>query len=157
MVSLRFYSEKDFPHVNYILDQVQLGYTSTAPLALNRISERHTGLEFAVTVFNNEKPAGFLTLDFGDDKFDLTVNPDSVLLRSLSINPEFQGKGIGKSVMLQIDDFIRENFKNCNEIVLAVNRDNSSAYELYRKAGYRDEGRTRMGRKGLQYLMYKKL
>lgn len=135
MVSLRFYSEKDFPDVNYTLDQVQLGYTSTAGLALNRISERNTGLEFAVTVFINERPAGFFTLDFEADKFDLTVNPDSVLLRSLSVNPEFQGKGIGKSVMLQLDDFIRENFKNCNEIVLAVNLDNSSAYELYCKVG----------------------
>ncbi len=157
MVSLQFYSEKDFNGINYPLDQIQAGYTSTAASALKRISERNTGLEFAVTVFSNEKPAGFFTLDFGDDKLDATGNPDSVLLRSLSVNPEFQGKGIGKAVMLQIDAFVRKNFKNCNEIVLAVNHDNSSAYELYCKAGYHDGGRTKTGRNGLQYLMHKKL
>lgn len=157
MVSLRFYSEKDFNSVNYMLDQIQAAYTSTAAFALSRISERDTGLEFAITVFSNEKPAGFFTLDFGDDKLDATDNPDCVLLRSLSVNPEFQGRGVGKCIMLQADGFVRENFKGCNEIVLAVNHDNSSAYELYLKAGYHNGGRTKTGRNGLQYLMYKKL
>lgn len=157
MVSLQFYNESDFAAVNYTLDHIQAAYTSTAALALNRISERDTGLEFAVTVFSNENPAGFFTLDFGDDKLDATGNPDCVLLRSLSVNPEFQGKGVGRHIMLQIDGFIRENFKDCNEIVLAVNHNNSSAYELYLKAGYHNEGRTKTGRNGLQYLMYKKL
>jgi N-acetylglutamate synthase-like GNAT family acetyltransferase len=35
-------------------------------------------------------------LDFGKDKFELTDNESSVLVRSLSVNPQMQGRGIGK-------------------------------------------------------------
>lgn len=157
MISLRFFTQEDFPDLNYPLNELQSQYTSSAEFALKRMTERNTGLEFAVTIFKNEKPVGFFTLDFGEDKLDLTDNQNSTLLRSLSINPELQGRGIGKVAMLQIDDFIRKNFKNCEEIVLAVNQNNISAYELYLKTGYSYDGKTRIGRSGPQYLMYKKL
>ncbi|MCJ8153712.1 GNAT family N-acetyltransferase [Chryseobacterium sp. SSA4.19] len=157
MVSLKFFEEKDFPGVNYTLDETQMGYTSTAEFALKRIFERNTGLEFPVSIFYDEKPSGFFTLDFGADRFDLTDNPNSVLLRSLSVNPGLQEKGIGKSAMLQIDGLIRGNFKSCNEIVLAVNQNNISAYELYLTVGYQYEGKTKIGRNGPQYIMYKKI
>lgn len=157
MVSLQFFKQNHFSEVNYPLTELQLEYTSSAEFALNRMAERNTELEFAVTIFYGEKPAGFFTLDFGEDKLDLTDNPNSTLLRSLSVNPEMQGKGIGKAAMIQIDDFVRKNFKDCEEIVLAVNQNNISAYELYLKVGYHYEGKTRIGRSGPQYLMFKKL
>lgn len=157
MISLHFYKPEDFSGVNYTLDEIQSQYTSTAEFAIERIKERNDGKGFSITIFEYEKPAGYFALDFGDDKFDLTDNPDSVLLRSLSINPDFQGKGIGKSAMIKVDDFIRENFKDCDEIVLAVNENNNSAYELYLKVGYQYDGKTRIGRSGPQRLMYKKL
>lgn len=157
MVSLKFFIQDDLPGVNYTLDELQSKYTSTAEFALNRMAERNTGKEFAVTIFEDEKPAGFFTLDFGEDKLDLTDNQNSTLLRSLSVNPELQGRGIGKTAMLQVDDFVRKNFNDCDEIVLAVNQNNISAYELYLKVGYHYEGKTRIGRSGPQYLMFKKL
>lgn len=157
MVSLQFFQPEDFPELNYKLDETQSQFTAKAEEALQRISERQDALAYPVTVFYGEKAAGFFVLDFGDDKLDLTDNPDSVLVRSLSINPDLQGKGIGKSAMLKMDDFIKENFKDCNEIVLAVNQNNTSAYELYLKTGYFYDGKTRIGRSGPQYLMYKKL
>lgn len=151
------FKDEDFPGVNYTLDEIQLQYTSSAANALKRIDARNTGLEFPVTVFNREMPVGFFTLDFGEDKLELTDNLDSVLLRSLSVNPEMQGKGIGKAAMILADGFVRENFTNCHEIVLAVNQNNLSAYELYLKVGYCFEGKTRMGRSGPQYLMFKSI
>ncbi|MFC3160879.1 Acetyltransferase (GNAT) family protein [Chryseobacterium arachidis] len=157
MINLKFFTQKDFHGVQYTLSELQLEYTSTAEFALKRMAERNTGLEFAVTIFFDEKPAGFFTLDFGEDKFDLTDNPNSALLRSLSINPELQGKGIGNAAMMQVDDFVRKNFSDCEEIVLAVNQNNILAYELYLKVGYHYEGKTRIGRSGPQYLMFKKL
>lgn len=157
MVSLHFYKPEDFSGVNYTLNEIQSQYTSTAEFAIERIKERNDGKGFSITIFEDEKPAGYFALDFGDDKFELTDNPNSVLLRSLSINPDFQGMGIGKSAMIQVDDFIRENFKDCDEIVLAVNENNSSAYELYVRVGYQYDGKTRIGRSGPQRLMYKKL
>lgn len=157
MINLNFFKREDFCKVSYTLDEIQLQYTSTAEFALQRIKERNTGLEFPITIFEDEKAAGFFTLDFGDDKLDLTDNPNSTLLRSLSINPKFQGKGIGKASMIQIDDFVRDNFKNCDEIVLAVNQNNTSAYDLYIKVGYKFDGKIRIGRSGPQCLMYKKI
>lgn len=157
MIALQFFTEKDFSDVNYTLDEVQQQYTSSAAFALNRIANRNTGLEFPVTIFYHGKPAGFFTLDFGADKLELTDNQDAVLLRSLSVNPEMQGKGIGKSAMKEVEYFIRQHFRDCHEIVLAVNQNNTPAYKLYRKAGYQHEGKTRIGRSGPQYLMFKKL
>lgn len=157
MINLHFFKREDLSEVSYTLDEIQLRYTSTAEFALNRIKERNTNLEFPITIFEDEKAAGFFILDFGEDKLDLTDNPNSTLLRSLSINPKLQGKGIGKASMIQIDDFVRENFKNCDEIVLAVNENNISAYDLYIKVGYQFDGKTRMGRSGPQRLMYKKI
>lgn len=157
MVHLQFFQPEDLSGVSYTLDENQSQFTATAEEALQRIEERADHLAHPVTIFYEGKPAGFFVLDFGSDKFDLTDNPNSVLVRSLSINPDMQGKGIGKSAMHNMDDFIRQHFENCDEIVLAVNQKNTFAYELYLKTGYRYEGKTRIGRSGPQYLMYKKL
>ena len=157
MITLEFFQEDDLSKVNYALDEDQLRFTSTAEQAIQRIKERNDHQSFAVTIMDNDLPAGFFVLDFGDDKLDLTDNEHSVLLRSLSVNPELQGKGIGKEAMQKVDDFVRENFSHCNEIVLAVNQKNESAYHIYLKAGYSYDGKTRIGRSGPQYLMYKKL
>ncbi|MDR6921052.1 MULTISPECIES: GNAT family N-acetyltransferase [Chryseobacterium] len=157
MVTLQFFKEDDLFKVNYALDEDQLRFTSTAEQAIQRIKERNDHQSFAVIIMDKGLPVGFFVLDFGEDKLDLTNNKDSVLLRSLSVNPEMQGKGIGKEAMQKVDDFVRENFSHCNEIVLAVNQKNESAYHIYRKAGYSYDGKTRIGRSGRQYLMYKKL
>jgi RimJ/RimL family protein N-acetyltransferase len=157
MVTLRFYQEEDFSGIDYTLDEDQLRFTATPPQALQRIKERNDGQSFPVVIMDEDIPAGFFVLDFGKDKLDFTVNEHAVLLRSLSVNPKMQGKGIGREAMSKADDFIREHFKHCNEIVLAVNQQNQSAYHIYLKAGYSYDGKTRIGRSGPQYLMYKKL
>lgn len=157
MVHLQFFISEDLAGLNYVLDEVQSLYTSTAEQALERIKERNDGLAFPVSIFNDEILVGFLVLDFGADKFDITDNPNSVLLRSLSINPDFQGKGIGKSMMFVIDEFVKKHFDTCDEIVLAVNQNNTLAYEIYLKTGYLYDGKIREGRTGPQYLMSKKL
>lgn len=157
MVHLKFFLPEDLAGLRYVLDEKQSLYTSTAEQALERIKERGDDLAFPVSIFDDEKVAGFLVLDFGADKFDITDNPNSVLLRSLSINPEFQGKGIGKSAMWVTDEFVKKHFSTCDEIVLAVNQNNRLAYEIYLKTGYLYDGKMREGRSGPQYLMYKKL
>ncbi|UPQ77394.1 GNAT family N-acetyltransferase [Chryseobacterium nepalense] len=157
MVKLNFFEQKDFPGVNYALDEDQMQYTATAEQALKKIEERKDTLAFPITIFEDENPCGFLVLDFGSDKLELTDNKQAMLLRSFSVNPELQGKGIGKAAMIKVDEFVRENFKDCDEIVLAVNQNNIAAYQLYRNTGYHYEGKTRIGRSGPQYIMYKKL
>lgn len=157
MIHLEFFKPEDLSALSYALDENQMRFTATVQQALQSISERDDNKAFPVTIFYNDQPAGFFVLDFGKDKFELTDNENSALLRSLSINPQMQGKGIGKVAMLKADDFAKDCFKNCDEIVLAVNQKNDSAYHIYLKAGYIYNGKTRIGRSGPQYLMYKKL
>ncbi|SMP29348.1 GNAT family N-acetyltransferase [Chryseobacterium profundimaris] len=157
MIQLKFFEQKDFPGVNYMLDEDQMKYTATAEQALKKIEEREDTLAFPITILKDNHPCGFFVLDFGDDKLDLTENRDAMLLRSFSVNPELQGNGIGKAAMMKVDEFVRDNFKDCNEIVLAVNQNNISAYQLYLNTGYHYAGKTRIGRSGPQYIMYKKL
>lgn len=157
MVELQFYKKADFPFLNYFLDDVQRLYTALPCQALARIEERNDGLAFPITIWENGKQVGFFVLDFGADKVELSDNQHSVLLRSFSVNPEFQGKGIGKRAMQQLEFFIHANFPDCNEVTLAVNKNNTSAYKLYLQQGFLDEGKTRMGRSGLQILMSKGL
>lgn len=158
MVNLSFFNpEEHLSGVSYELDESQLQFTATAPQALQSISERDDDDAFPITILEDNVIAGFFVLDFGKDKFELTDNDHAVLVRSLSINPEMQGKGLGRIAMMNLDDFIRNNFKDCNEIVLAVNQKNDLAYHIYLKAGYIFDGKTRIGRSGPQYLMHKKL
>ncbi|MCY0967563.1 GNAT family N-acetyltransferase [Chryseobacterium wangxinyae] len=160
MTELKFYQPEDLPELDYVLDEIQSQYTATAKQALEKIEERNQKEDFfayPITIFFEEKVAGFFVLDFGDDKYDLTENPDSVLLRSLSVNPELQGRGIGKSSMTIVDNFIQEHFSDCNEIVLAVNEKNTAAFQLYTDSGYKFDGKTREGRSGPQFLLFKKL
>ena len=160
MVDLQFFEPKDLPELNYVLDEIQAQFSALPKQALERIEARNQNDDFfayPITIFYYEKVAGFCVLDFGDDKLALTDNADSVLLRSLSINPEFQGIGIGKSVMIVLDQFIKEHFKDCNEVVLSVNERNDLAFQIYLKTGYIFEGKKIEGRSGPQIVMFKNL
>lgn len=157
MVRLELFKQEDFSALNYALDENQQQYTSTVEQALKRVEERNDSQAFSVTVFEDDEPSGFFVLDFGEDKLDLTDNKKSVLIRSLSINPALQGRGIGKKAMEIVDEFVKKTFPDCDEIVLAVNQKNIPAYHVYLKTGYLYDGKSRIGRSGPQYLMYKKL
>ena len=157
MIHLEFFKNEDLSEVSYALDENQMKFTATAQQALKSISERDDDKAFPVTILENDIPVGFFVLDFGKDKLELTDNENSVLVRSLSVNPKMQGKGIGKAAMLEVEHFVRDHFNTCDEIVLAVNQKNESAYHIYLQAGYIYDGKTRVGRSGPQYLMYKKL
>ena len=96
-------------------------------------------------------------LDYGEDKYDLTPNENSLLLRSLSINQAFQGNSYGKIAMNLVDDFVKTYYPTIDELVLAVNFKNTSAYQLYIKVGYTDDGSQREWNNGMQHLLRKKL
>lgn len=160
MTELKFYQPENLSELDYVLDKIQSQFTATAKQSLQKIEERNQNGDFfayPITIFHDEKIVGFFVLDFGEDKFDLTENQNSVLIRSLSVNPEFQGKGIGKSAMIEVDHFIKEHFTDCDEVVLAVNEKNTSAFQLYTSTGYVYDGKMREGRSGPQFLMSKKL
>ena len=158
MITLSFYRSEDFEDLtSYSLDEQQSQFTAMPKATLEIIKGKNTGDKFPVTIFYQHKAVGFFVLDFGEDKFELTENKNSTLLRSLSINPDYQGKGIGKTSMIILSDFVKDNFPECDEVVLAVNFNNKSAYDLYLKCGFEDQGKTRQMSKGWQNLLSKKI
>jgi RimJ/RimL family protein N-acetyltransferase len=157
-LKLKFTTEDDLiALLNYDLPESQANFTALPKLALERLEKRSDNDANPITILLNDEPIGFFILDFGDDKLELTDNKNSLLLRSLSINPRYQGNGYGKIVMNLMDDFVKEYYPTINEMVLAVNKMNISAYNLYLKVGYKDNGSERDWFNGKQHLLKKKL
>ncbi len=158
MITLSFYKSEYFNDLtSYALDEVQSQFTAMPKATLEIIKEKNTGDKFPVGIFYHNKPVGFFVLDFGEENFELTENENSTLLRSLSINPDYQGKGIGKTAMIVLSDFLKENFPDCCEVVLAVNFKNKNTYDLYLKCGFIDNGKTREMSRGHQHLLSKRI
>lgn len=158
MIELSFYKAEDFEDLtSYVLDEIQSQFTAMPEATLDIIKEKNKGDKFPVSILYHSIAIGFFVLDFGNDKFEMTENKQSVLLRSLSLNPDYQGKGIGKMAMVMVSGFVKEQFPDCTEIVLAVNFNNKSAYELYLKCGFKDEGKTRAFRNGYQHFLSKQI
>jgi len=149
MVELKKYKEEFFNALNsYNLDKNQWNFTASLDFCLNERKDLEDLHKTLVTILFNDYPVGFFVLDKGEDKYKLTENSEAILLRSLSINPEYQGKGIGKQSMRLVKEFIKENIPQINEIFLSVNLKNKNAYYTYIKAGYVDENKIVFGLKG---------
>ncbi len=143
--------------LNYTLPENQFNFTALPELTFQRLKARKDNYAKPITILLNGVPIGFFVLDYGDDKLELTNNKNSLLVRSLSINPQFQGKGYGKTAMILVDEFVKENYPTIDELVLAVNFKNTSAYDLYLKVGYVDDGSQREWLNGMQHLLSKKI
>lgn len=106
-----------------------------------------------VVILQGKNPVGFFVLHSGDRVKAYTDNPRALLLASLSIDATSQGKGYGKSGMVLMRGFVRQHFPECNEVVLAVNHKNLPAQQLYKRAGFVDTGRRKIGTIGEQYIL----
>lgn len=158
-IFLELYNQNHYNElIKYNLPKDQINFTALPAKAIEQLSKRKDQENLkAITILLAEKPIGFFVLDYGKDKLELTDNINSLLLRSLSMNPFYQGKGYGKKAMYLLDEFIKCNYTDIEELVLAVNFKNKLAYQLYLKVGYEDNGKTRKWLQGFQYLLKKKL
>lgn len=158
MLQLVPYNSTHFEELDsYTLDEFQAQFTTSMReniLVKNILSIPE---KYPITVIFEQKPIGFFILDNSEEKFVYTDEKEALLLRSLSLNPQFQGKGLGKQTILALDSYIKDNFPIHTKIVLAVNERNTLAKALYLKSGYTDTGKTVMGIKGLQYIMEKSI
>ncbi|MEO6729179.1 MAG: GNAT family N-acetyltransferase [Candidatus Dojkabacteria bacterium] len=59
-----------------------------------------------------------------------------LMIRSLFIHPDYQGKGVGSKLLLKADKIANSN--NCSKISLNVVEDNSLAIKFYKKNGFID-------------------
>ncbi|OZB93610.1 GNAT family N-acetyltransferase [Paenibacillus sp. XY044] len=115
--------------------------------ALER-KERHP-----IVILGEEGPVGFFVLDTGEDRRQYSDNPNALLLRAFSIDHKHQGHGYATKSLLGLKEFVKKHFRTADEVVLAVNMRNAAARHVYLKAGFRDEGRTRMGPAGPQHIL----
>lgn len=157
MVTLRKYLKTDFDALNYKITKQQAKFTADINYCINERKDLESKTKNVISLLYKKHIAGFFVLDTGDDKLKLTNNKKSVLIRCFSINPKFQGKGIGKNAMILVSEFVRNNFSEINEIVLSVNMKNKNAYLLYLKSSFIDDGKTINGIMGPQHVLFKKL
>lgn len=158
MVELKRYNESYFEALNsYHLDEIQSEFTRNVNYCLNERKDLEDPKKTVIAILSDDAPVGFFVIDTGEDKYRYTNNQASILIRSLSLNPEYQGQGIGKEAMKLVSKFVKTNIRGINEMVLAVNFKNENAYWVYRKADFIDEGNVFDGRKGPQHILTKRI
>ena len=110
--------------------------------------------QYPVSILANAVPVGFFILDTGADKADYSDDPHALLLRSMSIHPAWQGRGIAALALAPpvLWAYIDRHIPAIRRIVLGVHHANVAAQRLYLRCGFHDTGRTYPGLKGLQYV-----
>lgn len=158
MVTIKPYQESYFEALSsYELDERQATFALVPKYILTNPAVLENTLRVQYCVLYNDEPVGFFSLDRSDDRLIYTDNQQSILLRALSIMPQHQGKGIAKSMLLLLPEYVKASYPTINEIVFGVNFENEDAYNLYLKTGYTDANRVYQGPKGPQHSMFKKI
>ena len=157
MVEIRKYRSDDLEALSYELDDFQNQLTRLPTYSILERGDDSDPEKIPMTILFNDLPVGYFVLDFGKDKLTLTENKKSILIRSVSLNPLFQGKRIAKEAFHKISEFANENFPEYNELVLTVNFRNEKAHQLYLKTNFIDEGKTAENRNGPQHILSKKI
>ncbi|MCT4011527.1 GNAT family N-acetyltransferase [Elizabethkingia anophelis] len=142
---------------SYILDETQSQFSLVPREILDNSEIMENKGRFQYTILHESNVVGFFSLDFSADLQNYSDSANAVLLRALSMNPEFQGKGIAKSAMIMLPDFVKKHFPEVEKIVFGVNATNENAYKLYLKTGYLDSVKIYEGVKGPQHIMLMKL
>ncbi len=118
---------------------------------LNDISPKLTGH----VILYDGKPAGFFIIDLDyPSQYNFTTK-GSVGLRSFFIASQFQGKGLAKRTLQELRSYLRSQGIEAEKLFLTVNCRNTAAAALYRKCGFRDEGKLYLGGlRGPQHIMH---
>ncbi|MFQ6386692.1 GNAT family N-acetyltransferase [Priestia aryabhattai] len=150
-VALTFYSEAYESSIHsYTLPEEQLIYTALPAEALAKCEQEKDGTP--VLILAENKLAGFFVLDAGEAVKEYTESSSTLLIRSYSIHPDYQGKGVGKKSLKLLPSFINYHFPTKNKVVLGVNHKNTAAQHLYKRSGFVDTDRYIFGSQGKQFV-----
>lgn len=151
-VVLRLVKKEDIVQLNnYDLEEQQLRFTGMPADAI-RLAEKDPERHPVVILYQNEI-AGFFVLHKGEGPKPYTDRPKSILMRTYSIRNSYQGKGIAQESLCLLPAFVRNEFPEVEQIILAVNNANTRAQHIYFKAGFTDTGRRITGRIGEQAIL----
>ncbi|EGC23942.1 GNAT family N-acetyltransferase [Streptococcus sanguinis] len=143
-MKIRFYRSSDRQALqSYLL--TDLRYTSHPSQAVADLKNR-----YAILGLVENQIVTFLLLDAGEEKYTYGGQPDSLLLRSLSTDENFQMRGYGSQTLKLLPDFIREHLPMYKSIILGVNERNQVASYLYRETGFSKQPQRILGPAGWQ-------
>lgn len=150
MVNLCCLSQVHYADLDYLLDDNQAVFTALPKDWFDDVSSH----AHKIAIIDNGRAVGFFVMDFGKDKFTYTNNPNACLLRSMSINPIYQGRGIAKQALKTalLKAYCQSHIFGCDEIVLGVNHANIAAQRLYEKTGFIRQPKIVVGKKGDQFV-----
>ena len=136
---------------NYFLTDEMTYFTGTPQenIALSQKNPQH----HPILAFSQQKLVTFFVLDAGPQKADYTDENDALLLRSFSTDARFLRWGYAKEALRLLPDFVKTHFPAMKQIVVAVNKKNSAAKNLYYSVGFVDSGEEKMRPKGPQHLL----
>lgn len=110
-----------------------------------------------VVIMAKTGPVGFFVLYDGEEVPKYTDHPAAIVLRAFSVSLTFQGRGYAKRGLMQLGEYVHTHFPEAKQVVLAVNEQNGPARSLYLGCGFKDNGRSKPGPMGLQYMLFKSL
>ncbi len=117
---------------------------------------QHDVDRFPIMIRQAEQLVGFFCLHVHEWPVQFGGNAATdVLLRALSIDERYRGRGISLAAMREVSTFVVRHLPGIDRIILAVNYRNLAAQKLYQKAGFRDTGMHRVGKIGPQHILYK--
>lgn len=152
-VNLSFFEEKHRDAIcGYELNEKQRDFTAHPSEALARFKDNE--YTNPIVMLNGNIPVGFFVLHFGADALNDRDLERMMLVRSFSVNPQYQGKGFGMQAMKQLPSFVKKHYPTIYELFLLVNLSNDRAEYIYKKAGYEDRGLRREGPKGPQKVFH---
>ncbi|KOS68406.1 GNAT family acetyltransferase [Lysinibacillus contaminans] len=151
-MQLKFY-EYSYNHLveQYQIMEEQLRYTYSPKdsiVLVNKDADRH-----AILALENEMLVSFFVLHQREGVKPYSSNNQAILIRSFSTDFYHQGKGYVKKALQLLPAFVQMHFTDINELVLAVNIQNTAAQALYKTCGFIDEGVRSMGNKGELIIM----
>ncbi|MEK5267629.1 MULTISPECIES: GNAT family N-acetyltransferase [unclassified Heyndrickxia] len=152
-LELVFYND-DFKQQldNYTITDDQLRFTGHPDEAIALAKddpERHP-----VVAVRHNMITNFFVLHEKNGARPYTSHPHAILLRTFSTDFHQQGKGYARQCLKQLPHFVRTHFPEIEQMVLGVNTENVAAQNLYRQAGFVDEGGRMFGKKGELIIMH---
>jgi RimJ/RimL family protein N-acetyltransferase len=151
-MKLLFYDERFKDDIEqYQITEEQLRFTGS-PTDCIKLSNEDPD-RYSILAMDQDQLVTFFDLHRNEGVKPYSDNDHSILVRGFSTDFRQQGKGYAKQALGILPSFVKEHFRDTNEIVLAVNLQNEVAQGLYKKCGFIDEGERRMGRKGELIIM----
>lgn len=152
VVLVEYTSTYDEQLSNFHLPKEQIQFTS---MPLDKINDPNVSNTVKhILILENSLPVGYFALEDGDKLLKYSNNSNARLLTAFSIDSRNQGKGLAKTGLRLLPEFVRNNLPDTDEIVLGVNKRNNPALNLYLKTGFVDEDEFYEGSKGPQHILH---